>query len=180
MALLTSALIGAGCFLAGKLLSTGKEMYRDNLISKKELEEIKAKSEAFEKLLNHHTHKIELAYNLEMRFLDDLNIMIERAYGYVDKCMDHVEQLDDNSPKIHFYMSHMQQIYNNLNGVISFLGQEGKYFNDNILQSTNVRMIDFNNETAIGNRETQEKESDHYIPGLPFPQLPKLPKNFLT
>lgn len=175
MGLLAGMLIGAGVALAGKLCSTGKEMYRDNLISQKELEEINAKSKAFERFIEYHKQQINLAYDLEVKFLDHLNEIIDKSYKTLDKIIDKVDALDDNSPKIHFYINTMTEFQQNISKIVSVLNNNGKYYNNNMLETTRVQMIDYHSETDIGTRDTSEKESN-LLNFSEFPELPKLPR----
>lgn len=175
MGFITGALIGAGSFLIGKLISTGKEMYRDDLITKKELEEIKAKSKAFESLVNYNKHKLDLAYDLEIQFLDRVMELLDNTYSLTEKLIDKVDALDDNSPKIHFYIETVKNIQERAMQLLGTLNSdEGKYYNSISIRDASVSMIDFHNETAIGSRDTQEKNRDDLISILP--SLPKLPK----
>ncbi|MGL4867876.1 MAG: hypothetical protein ACRC4S_04350 [Cetobacterium sp.] len=156
-------------YVIGKLASTGKEMYRDNLISEKELQEIRAKSKAFEQVVEHYKNKLDKAYNLEVLFLENTKNLIETTNKQIDLCLNIVEKLDDNSPKIEFYMKSVLELQSGVRDMMKELSRsEGKYFNDNTLKSTNIGILDFHNETNIGTREKEESREDSFMSVLPI------------
>ncbi|MGL6168243.1 MAG: hypothetical protein ACRC0Y_08150, partial [Fusobacteriaceae bacterium] len=138
MSFIIGSLIGAGIgALVGKLASTGKEMYRDNLISQKEMEEIKAKSKAFEQLINHYKDRLDKAYNLEVLFLEKTSFLIETTNKQISDCLSTVGKLDDNSPKLEFYMKSFLELQNGVRELTRVLhSSEAKYFNNGLLKNT--------------------------------------------
>ncbi|MGL5051794.1 MAG: hypothetical protein ACRC6A_02095 [Fusobacteriaceae bacterium] len=89
--------------------------------------------------------------------------------------MSAVGKLDDNSPKLEFYMKSFLELQNGVRELTRVLhSSEAKYFNNGLLKNTDIGMIDFHNETNIGTREKQETKEESLISILPI--LTKLPR----
>lgn len=172
MSFIAGALISAGTYLIGKAMSTGKEMNRDNLITQKEMEEIKAKSKAFHELIEYSKYKLDKAYNLEMEMINFHKQSLELAHYNIQNCLKAVEKLEDtNLNKLEYYRDALSRAYEDLRNLrIKNLD----YFNEKLLENNKIGMVDFHNSTEIGTRESKkDKEEPSLIEVISKIPLPK-------
>lgn len=149
-------LIGAGL---ATLCSTARDMYKDNLITKKELAEIEAKEKAFSKLIDHKSKIVDRAFDLEMEVLSCRGYIIDKIVYLTER----FEKLNDEI-KINAYFNLISSLIQQLNNLIT---QNPKYFTKEFIESNSVKMIDFHNNTQIG-----ESTTNYEIPVINLKSIP--------
>jgi len=149
-------LVTAAVGIVGTLCSTARDMYSDNLISKKELAEIEAKSKAFTAVVEYETNKVNNAFELELK---EIELRDKYIGDFLDKIIFLIEKLDtvEEGTRFTLYYNQISTLQDSLNELIT---SDPKYFTNELIEKSKVQMIDTHHQTQIGVSSTNYSSSD--------------------
>ncbi|GEM_PF-5870269 len=142
-----TAILGFAAGMITTVCSTARDMYKDNLISKKELAEIEAKSKAFKEIMGLKKHTLGCAFKLEMRWLDHKDKLLDNITALLDKF-----DKSRNERHLEFYAGRIKQMQDTYSLLLT---EDPKYFHDRLLEQNGHELIEFHNDTQIGSGTTK-------------------------
>lgn len=161
-------IVAAAVGVVGAVCSTARDMHSDHLISKKELAEIEAKSNAFKELIGYYSNSVDKAYELEMKAFE----LQETYLKTIGIWLERVEKIEDRT-KLEIYHSNILALQGNLKYLVE---EPPKYFNIEMLEVNTPQLTDFHNKTQIGERTTKYSSLENNLSNIPKINNPEIPK----
>lgn len=161
-------LVAAAVGVVGVMCSTARDMHSDHLISKKELAEIEAKSNAFTELIGFYKNSVDKAYELEMKAMELQEIYL----NVIGIWLERIEKIEDKT-KLEMYHCSIMEVQGRLKYLVE---KPSEFFTEEMIDKNTPQLADFHNTTQIGEKSTNYGTSIDNLNNIPKISKSEIPK----